>query len=86
VRAQPVFEFRPTAARAAAVASTAVYTNASVVSISDSPAFSRRLQEESQSADADGLGCARGLQAALVLEAGIGLLAYGVWHFIHLIR
>ena len=59
---------------------------ASVVSICDSPAFSRKVKEEMQHANRDGLGCARGLRAAFVLEGGMGLLIYGIWHLLHLAR
>jgi len=86
VRAQPVYEFRPTVARSAAQVSTDVYTGASVVSISESPAFSRNVHQELQDANRDGLGCARGLQAALIFEAGMGVLAYGIWQLCHLVR
>ncbi|MGA8087778.1 MAG: hypothetical protein WCA10_10750 [Terracidiphilus sp.] len=34
----------------------------------------------------DGLGCARGLRSAFLLEAGMLALAYGIWHFWHLAR
>jgi len=86
VRAQTVHELRPTAARSAAVASSPVHIGASVVSICDSPAFSRRVNEEMQQASRDGLGAVRGLRAALLLEGGMGLLIYGIWHLWHFAR
>jgi hypothetical protein len=86
VRAQTLHEFRPTAARSAAVASDPVHIGASVVSICDSPAFSRKAKEELQDAHEDSLGAIRGLRAAFVLEGGMALLIYGVWQLAHLAR
>lgn len=85
MRAQPVFEFRPIATRSS-VASTEIFTGASVVSICDSPAFSRKAKEEWQVANQDCLGAVRGLGAALAVEGGMGLLIYGIWHLCHLVR
>lgn len=86
MRAQTLHEFRPTAARSAAVVSTNVDVGASVISICDSPAFSRKAKEELQEVDRDGLGAVRGLRTAFVLEGGMGLLIYGIWQLCHIVR
>ncbi len=57
-----------------------------MVTICDSPAFTRKAKEELQAASRDGLACARGLRVALALEGGMGLLIYGIWHLCHLAR
>jgi hypothetical protein len=36
--------------------------------------------------DADGLGCARGLRAAFIVEAVAAFCLYGVWHLFHVVR
>jgi hypothetical protein len=36
--------------------------------------------------NSDGLECARGVRTAFLFEAGMALLAYGIWHFWHLAR
>jgi hypothetical protein len=86
VRAQTIHEFRSTAASSAAVASTTVVSPATVVSICDSPLFSRAAKEELQEANRDGLGALRGFRYALFLEGGMGLLVYGIWQLAHLAR
>jgi hypothetical protein len=58
---------------------------ATVVSICDSPAYVETVESRSKS-DADGLGCARGIRAAFLLEGGAALFLYGIWHFWHLVR
>jgi hypothetical protein len=60
--------------------------SASVVSISDSPAFSRTSEDQKVELNSDGLECARGIRAAFLLEACMVVLGYGVWHFWHLAR
>jgi hypothetical protein len=85
VPAQTVFEFRPSAARSAAVSPHPIIA-ANVVSISQSPAFSREPIVESSDTNRDGLNCVRGIRAAFILEGGLGLLAYGIWHLIHVIH
>ena len=82
--AQTVHEFRPSAARSAAVSSNPVI-QANVISIDNSPAFPRRADLESSETNRDGLNCARGIRAAFILEGGLGLLAYGIWHLIHVV-
>jgi hypothetical protein len=44
------------------------------------------VQEESADSNADGLGCARGLRSAFILEAFLVLIVYGIWHLWHLAR
>jgi hypothetical protein len=79
-----IYEFRS----AAVPAQAAVFNRtslAAVVSICDSPAYIETLESRSKS-DADGLGCARGIRAAFLLEGGAALVLYGIWHFWHLIH
>lgn len=82
---QPVFEFRPVPARPARVPAKPVRTICNVISICDSPAFSRALEPEADEPVRDGLGCARAIRAAFVLEGGLGLAVYALWHFRHVI-
>jgi hypothetical protein len=84
VSSRAVHEFRSPAVRTAAASSTPFYIPGRVVSICDSPAFSRTSEEENVESNLDGLGCARGLRSALLIEAGLVLLAYGVWYLWHL--
>ena len=83
---QTVYEFRPAAVRQAAVSASSFFATNNVVSIRESPVFSRNTTSESAESHPDGLGCARGLRTAFLFEAGMILLAYGVWHFWHLAR
>ena len=55
-----------------------------VVSISESPSYTRVSEEASARSDADGLGCVRGLRAAFLLEAFAAATIYGIWHLWHL--
>ena len=57
----------------------------SVVSICDSPAFSRTIEPESTEPVRDGLGCARAIRAAFVLEGSLGAAIHAIWHFRHVI-
>ena len=87
---QTVFEFEPRSARSTAVAprpsapKPSVVTR-NVISICDSPAFSSVTETESAEPTPDGLGCARAIRAAFVLEGGFGLAIYAIWHFRHFI-
>lgn len=84
---QTVFHFRPSSAKSASVPSTSSRTNVdNVVSICDSPEFCRVIEPGSTEPARDGLGCARAIRAAFVLEGGLGLLIYAVWHFRHLLH
>ncbi|HEY1579345.1 MAG TPA: hypothetical protein VGF82_19935 [Terracidiphilus sp.] len=83
--AQTVYEFRPSAARPAAV-STQPIISGNVIAISKSAAFPRQPEVDSSGTNRDGLNCARGLRAAFILEGGLGLLAYAIWHLIHFVR
>jgi hypothetical protein len=90
VPTQTVFEFESTSARSTAVAPKPLAGKSSllssnVVSICDSPAFSRATESESWEPTRDGLGCARAIRAAFVLEGGFGLAIYAIWHFRHFI-
>jgi hypothetical protein len=84
VPSQTVCELRSSAIHTAS--STSFYVPGSVVSICDSPAFSRAAEDEGVDSNLDGLGCARGLRTAFLFEAGMVLMAYGVWHLWHLAR
>lgn len=80
---QPVFELRPVASQAATVLHNPPILHATVISISDSPAWQHKVGAERNS---DGLGCVRGVRAAFLLEIGTALLAYTIWHWLHLLR
>jgi len=56
------------------------------VSIDDSPAPCRTAEEECDESDPDGLGFARGFRSAFLLEAGMVVLVYAIWHLWHLVR
>jgi hypothetical protein len=86
VPSQAVYEFRAPAVRAAAAYAKSHFPPGRVVSICDSPAFSRTSEEQKVELKTDGLGCARGLRSAFLFEVGMVVLAYGVWHFWHLAR
>jgi hypothetical protein len=86
VRAQPISEFRPSAARSTDANSTKLPIGASVVSICDSPAFQGKSERSAGDTNRDGLGAIRGIRAAFFLEGGMGLLIYGIWHLCHLVR
>ncbi len=81
-----VYEFRSSAVRTAAASSTSFFVPSNVVSICDSPAFARTSEDESFESNRDGLGFARGLRSAFLLEAGMVMLAYGIWHLWHLVQ
>ena len=83
---QAVYEFRSPAIRTDATSLKSFFLPGNVISISDSPAFSRTSEQEMVESDRDGLGCARGVRAAFLLEAGMFVLAYGVWHLWQLVR
>ena len=83
---QAVYEFRAQSVRAAVASSKAYFVPASVVSICDSPAFSKTSEDRMVELNSDGLECARGVRTAFLFEAGMVVLAYGIWHFWHLAR
>ena len=86
VSSPTVYEFRVPAVRSVAASADSVFAQRSVVSICDSPAFSAAGESERADSNPDGLDCARGLRSAFLLEAGMFMLAYGVWHLWHLAR
>ena len=43
-------------------------------------------EDESLESNSDGLGCVRGVRSAFLMEAGMVVLAYGIWHLWHLAR
>ena len=83
---QTVYEFRSSATVEAAVPASPFFVSDNVVSICDSPFFSKDALSERPEPNPDGLGCARGLRTAFLFEAGMMMLAYGIWHFFHLAR
>ena len=83
---QTVHEFRSSVVREPAASATQFFTPDNVVSICESPIFSRNNQAGLPEPNPDGLGCARGLRTAFILEAGMIVLAYGAWHICHLVR
>jgi hypothetical protein len=85
VPTQTVFELEPRSARSTAVAAKLPFVSCNVISICDSPAFSRAIETESSEPTRDGLGCARAIRAAFVIEGGFGLAIYAIWHFRHVI-
>ena len=84
MQTQTVFLFQPKPATAGVSAKSPIGSN-NVVSICDSPAFSREAEPEAAEPTRDGLNCARGIRAAFVLEGGLGLFLYALWHFRHLL-
>ena len=82
---QPVFEFRPAPAEMARLSPQPARVKCTVVSICESPAFSRVIEPDADEPVRDGLGCARAIRAAFVLEGSAGLAIYAMWHFRHII-
>ena len=78
-----IYQFRSAAAPAAIAIPSS--SSGTVISICDSPAFVQAVENPPKS-DADGLGCVRAVRAAFVLEGGLALFLYGVWHLWHLIH
>ena len=61
----------------------------SVISIGDSSDFSRTAESRSVEAESidrnpDGLGLARGIRSAIVIQGCMFLAGYGIWHLCHL--
>jgi hypothetical protein len=86
VSSQTVHEFRSGKVRFASSDSNTYFVPGAVVSICESPAFSRPAKDPLTDSDPDGLGCARGVRAAFILELGAAILAYGAWQLWHLVR
>ena len=82
---QPVFEFRSAPATPAPASPRLSRATGNVVSICDSPAFSRVIEPDATEPVRDGLGCARAIRAAFVLEGSLGAALYAIWHFRHVI-
>ena len=83
---QTVYEFRSSAIVEQTIPSAPFFASDNVVSICDSPFFLTNTLHERPEQNLDGLGCVRGLRSAFLFEVGMILLAYGVWHFLHLAR
>jgi hypothetical protein len=50
------------------------------------PVPSNSETEMESRASAVGLGCVRGTAFALTLEAGVGLIVYAIWLFLHVVH
>ena len=85
-----VYEFQAPGFRiAAASSSNSYFVPTSVVSIGDSSDFSRAVESravevESTDTNPDGLGLARGIRSAVVIQGCMFLMGYGIWHLWHL--
>jgi hypothetical protein len=86
VSSQTVHEFRSGKVRFASSNSNTYFVPGSVVSICESPAFTRPAKDPLTESDPDGLGCARGVRSAFLFEFAAALLVYGVWHLWHFVR
>lgn len=82
---QPVFEFRSASVSPARLSPKPVRAMGNVVSICDSPSFSRVFEHEAAEPVRDGLACARAIRAAFFLEGSLGLAIYAIWHFRHVL-
>lgn len=83
---QPVLEFQSGKVRFASSNSNSYFVPGSVVSICESPAFSKPAKDPLTDSDPDGLGCMRGVRSAFIFEMGAALLVYGVWQLWHIVR
>lgn len=79
-----IYEFRSAAVHTATASPRT--SLATVVSICDSPAHVQAMESQPTESNTDGLGCARGIRSAFVLEGGLALLLYGIWHLWHLVH
>ena len=83
---QTVFNFRPMSAASPRVSrEPSAGSSNNVVSICDSPSFIHVIENETPESKRDALACARGIRAAFVLEGGLGLAIYALWHFRHIL-
>jgi len=85
VPSQIVYEFRSRTNSAITPDSSPYFAPGSVISICESPAFSKSELDETDSG-ADGLGCARAIRSAFFAEASLALVAFGIWHLWHIVR
>lgn len=83
MQTQTVFLFQTNSATQTGASYKSPIGSDNVVSICDAPSFSRGQEPETAEPTRDGLNCARGIRAAFVLEGGLGLLLYAIWHFRH---
>lgn len=84
-----VYEFHAPAFRTAAPSANSFFAPTSVISIGDSSEFStaiesREIPIESTDETPDGLGLARGIRSAIVIQGCMFLMGYGIWHLWHL--
>jgi hypothetical protein len=90
VPSHTICEFQAPAFRTAATSSSnSFFVSTSVVSIGDSSEYSRAIETranevESIDTNPDGLGLARGIRSAIVLQGCMFLMGYGIWHLWHL--
>jgi hypothetical protein len=72
-----------------AVAAVPAVNNSSVFEMPDRDTFPTKLSEfdpethDLLDSSPSGLGCVRGVQAAVVIEAAGALLIYGIWALLH---
>ena len=83
---QTVHEFRSGKVGFASSNSNTYFVPGSVVSISESPAFTLPAKDPLTQSDPDGLGCVRGVRSAFLFEFGAAILVYGLWHLWHILR
>ena len=81
-----MLEFRSGKVRFASSDSDTYFVSGNVISICESSVFAEPARDPMTDSDSDGLGCARGLRAAFLLEIGAVLFAYGAWHLWHIVR
>ena len=79
-----VLESQATVHTAAHARSYLVSGNAAT--IRRAPDYTKSGDDSMIDHDADGLGCARGLRAAFIVEAVAAFCLYGVWHLFHVVR
>jgi len=85
VHTQTIFNFRPMAAASPRVSREQSAGSNNVISICESPSFVHVIEHEAPESKRDALACARGIRAAFVLEGGLGLAIYALWHFRHIL-
>lgn len=87
VSSHTILEIQPDIDLSVSSASTSTYfVPASVIPISRSSEFGKLSANDLRDSNPDGLGCARGIRTAFLLEAGIAVIAYSVWHLWHVVH
>lgn len=85
MRSPVVYQSQSASVHSAGIAGT-YQMPGNVISICESPAYTRAAVLDSSETDRDGLGAVRGAWAAIILEAGMFLFGYALWQAWHLIR